>query len=60
MSEENGEFEGLPPTGKRAVVQGIFIHRLAGGKIVEDWANRDTLGLLQQLGVIPVPEQTGG
>ena len=55
-----GEFEGLPPTGKRAVVQGIFIHRLAGGKIVEDWANRDTLGLLQQLGVIPVPEQTGG
>jgi steroid delta-isomerase-like uncharacterized protein len=48
-----GEFEGLPPTGKRAVVQGIFIHRLAGGKIVEDWAIRDTLGLLQQLGVIP-------
>ncbi|UCC53343.1 MAG: ester cyclase [Anaerolineaceae bacterium] len=48
-----GEFEGLPPTGKRAVVQGIFIHRLAGGKMVEDWALRDTLGLLQQLDVIP-------
>ena len=48
-----GEFEDLPPTGKRAVVQGIFIHRLAGGKMVEDWALRDTLGLLQQLDVIP-------
>lgn len=48
-----GEFEGLRPTGKRAVVQGIYIHRLSGGKIVEEWALRDTLGLLQQLGVLP-------
>ncbi len=50
-----GEFEGLPPTGKRAVVQGIYVHRMSGAKMVEDWAIRDTLGLLQQLGVVPSP-----
>ncbi len=55
-----GVFEGLPPTGKRAVVQGIYIHRLAGGKMVEDWAIRDTLGLLQQLGVVPSPGEADG
>ena len=55
-----GEFEGIPPTGKRAVVQGVYIHRLAGGKIVEDWTVRDTLGLLQQLGVIPSRREAGG
>jgi hypothetical protein len=35
------------------VVSGIWIHRLAGGKIVESWNNWDSLGLLQQLGVVP-------
>ena len=55
-----GEFEGIPPTGKRAVVQGVYIHRLADGKMVEDWAIRDTLGLLQQLGIIPSRKQSGG
>jgi predicted ester cyclase len=33
----------------------MIVHRLQEGKIVEDWAVRDTLGLLQQLGVIPMP-----
>jgi hypothetical protein len=32
--------------------------RLADGKIVEDWFNADFLGMYQQLGVIPTPEQT--
>ena len=43
----------IPPTGKRATVPGVWIHRIAGGKIVESWNVWDTLGMLQQLGVVP-------
>ncbi len=42
----------IPPTGKAVVVPGIWIHRIADGKIVESWNVWDTLGMLQQLGVI--------
>ena len=31
----------------------ITIHRMAGGKIAETWEVSDTLGLLQQIGVVP-------
>ncbi len=54
-----GEFIGIPPTGKQVAVSGVIIHRLAGGKIVEDWALRDSLGLMRQLGLIPPPGQAG-
>ena len=47
------ELEGIPPTGKFVSVQGIYIHRIAGNKIVESWTVWDTLGMLQQLGVAP-------
>jgi steroid delta-isomerase-like uncharacterized protein len=56
----SGPFNGLPPTGRQAVVTGIDIDRVANGKIVECWTSQDTLGLLQQLGVIPVPEKVAG
>lgn len=49
-----GEFQGIPPTGKQVTGSGISIHRIAEGKIAEAWVNFDTLGMLQQLGVIPV------
>ncbi len=52
-----GEMMGMPATGKPATVTGIVINRLAGGKIAEGWTNFDALGMLQQLGVIPTPEQ---
>jgi steroid delta-isomerase-like uncharacterized protein len=51
-----GEFEGIPPTGTRATLQGITIDRIANGKVVEGWTNWDALGLLQKLGAIPEPE----
>jgi steroid delta-isomerase-like uncharacterized protein len=47
-----GEFLGIPPNGKWATGTGITIHRLAGGVIQESWTNMDSLGLLQQIGVI--------
>ncbi len=48
-----GEFMGIPPTGKPVTVTGIGIDRIVGGKFVEGWLNFDALGMLQQLGVIP-------
>ena len=48
-----GEFMGLPPTGKRVTVAGIDLVRIEAGKLSEHWANFDQLGLLQQLGAIP-------
>lgn len=49
-----GAFKGIPPTGKRIRVVAIDIDRLANGKVAECWSNMDELGLLQQLGAIPV------
>lgn len=53
---QQGEFAGVPPNGKTVHVTAINIHRIAGGQIQEAWLNWDALGMLQQLGVIPVPE----
>ena len=53
------ELQGIPPTGKHVTVPGIWVHRLVGGKIVESWNVWDTLGMLQQLGVVPSPGQAG-
>jgi len=48
-----GEFMGIPATGKRIVVKGIEVFRIVDEKITEIWASMDTLGMMQQLGVIP-------
>jgi steroid delta-isomerase-like uncharacterized protein len=52
-----GEFMGIPPTGKQVTVTGICIHRIEGGKNVEERHEIDLLGLMQQLGVVPSPGQ---
>jgi steroid delta-isomerase-like uncharacterized protein len=52
-----GNFMGIPPTGKQVSTTGILITRLRNGKVVEQWSNYDDLGLLQQLGVVPLPGQ---
>lgn len=54
-----GNFMGIPPTGKQVTITGIEIVRAEGGKFVERWANIDALGMLQQLGAIPAPGQSG-
>ena len=44
---------GIPPTGKHVTITGIAISHWVGGKSDEVWINIDSLGLLQQLGVVP-------
>ncbi len=48
-----GEFAGVPPTGKAVVAQSMAFYRLADGQIVEERAQLDMLGILQQLGAAP-------
>ncbi len=48
-----GDVMGLKPTGKSVRVDAISVFRMAGGKIAECWEVWDTLGFLQQLGVVP-------
>lgn len=55
-----GELGGIPPTGRAVALTGINIHRIAGGKIAEQWAQYDMLGLLQQLGAMPAQGRATG
>ena len=48
-----GPLMGIPATGKQITFTGIVVDRMAGGRIVERWAQNDDLGMMQQLGVIP-------
>jgi len=49
-----GMLVGVQPTGKRFEVSHIHWYTLRDGKIVEHWANRDDLGMMQQLGLVPL------
>ena len=50
-----GEFRGIAPTGRKVEVTGVVIFKIVNGKIVETWAEMDTLGWMQQLGVTSMP-----
>jgi predicted ester cyclase len=48
-----GTWLGISPTGKKLQIRMVTIHRIANGKIAEDWVLVESLGLFQQLGVLP-------
>ena len=48
-----GSLMGIAPTGRTVAVDGIWLHRVAGGRIVESWNCWDALGLLRQIGAVP-------
>jgi steroid delta-isomerase-like uncharacterized protein len=49
-----GDFLGVPPTGKPLDWTEIHFLRVNDGRIVEHWTNFDQLGILRQLGAIPL------
>jgi steroid delta-isomerase-like uncharacterized protein len=51
QATHQGDFVGVPPTGKRVVVKAIHIHRIVCGRITALWEEFDMFGLMQQLGV---------
>jgi len=48
-----GEYKGLPPSGKSVTYNEIFICRFTGGKIAEIWGVVDVFSQMKQLGAIP-------
>jgi steroid delta-isomerase-like uncharacterized protein len=52
-----GEFMGIPPTNKRVKVWGVVIDVVRNGLFSESRIIMDSVGLLQQLGVMPQPPE---
>ena len=50
-----GELLGIPATNREVETEGIAIHRIRDGKIVEYWSVTDIARVLQQVGVLPGP-----
>jgi len=57
VGTHEGEFMGIPATGKQITVTGMSIFRIADGKVVEHWGENDGIGTLIQMGVLPAPGQ---
>jgi steroid delta-isomerase-like uncharacterized protein len=49
----SGNLAGVPATGRSIELRGINMFRVRDGRVVEQWAQLDMLGLLQQIGAIP-------
>ena len=50
-----GELLGIPATNREVETEGIVIHRVRDGKIVEYWSVTDIARVLQRVGVLPGP-----
>jgi predicted ester cyclase len=50
---QQGEFLGVSPSGNELTWNGLAMFRIVDGKIVERWFNSDSLGIVQQLGLVP-------
>lgn len=48
-----GEFFGIPPTGRDIEVKGVHVMRVQDGKVAEHWGTDDEISMMRQLGVIP-------
>jgi predicted ester cyclase len=51
--KHTGNLPGAPRTGNEMKMTSITIHRIAGGKLAEKWAEKDVIALLTQLGIMP-------
>lgn len=51
-----GDFAGMPASGKHATWDAVHIERIVDGKVIEHWVVQDQLGMLQQLGFIPAAD----
>ena len=49
----SGTLAGVPATGRSIELRGINMFRVKDGRVAEQWAQLDMLGLLQQIGAIP-------
>jgi predicted ester cyclase len=54
--KHSGNLFGVPPSGKEINVKSLAIFRFAGEQVAEQWANSDDMGMLQQIGAMPVTQ----
>jgi predicted ester cyclase len=47
-------FYGIPPSGKEVHVTSVGLDRVKDGQVVEGWGELDMVGMMQQLGAMPV------
>jgi steroid delta-isomerase-like uncharacterized protein len=50
-----GDFFGVPATGKPIAVQAVNFYRVSNGRVVGERGQPDLLSLMQQIGAAPVP-----
>jgi steroid delta-isomerase-like uncharacterized protein len=50
LGTHEGDFGGIPPTGKAIELKGIAIYRLESGMLMERWVVSDLHGLLVEIG----------
>jgi predicted ester cyclase len=50
---DGGMLIGVKPTQRSFAVQHIHMFRVRGSQIVEHWANRDDVGMMRDLGLLP-------
>jgi predicted ester cyclase len=48
------EFYGVPPSGNKVAVTSVGIDRVKGGLVTEGWGELDMVGMMQQMGALPV------
>jgi predicted ester cyclase len=53
IGKHEGDLPGAPRTGNDLKMTSITIHRIANGRLVEKWSEKDMMGFLPQIGVMP-------
>jgi predicted ester cyclase len=57
---DGGMLVGVQPTGRTFEVQHIHMYRVLDGKIAQYFANRDDVGMMRQLDLLPPPPLLSG
>jgi predicted ester cyclase len=53
VGRQTGDLPGIAATGNEMDMTATVIHRIENGKLAEKWSDKDVLGMLQQLEVLP-------
>lgn len=55
-----GPLMWIPPTGNKFVVEGVDLHRVVDGKVVESWISDDFPRIVIELGIVDLPKPPAG
>lgn len=54
-----GDFMGIPATGRSFSIPGVSIWEVRGGRLISEWVNWDAMAMMEQLGVTSAPAGQG-